>query len=47
MESLYGSNWHEIELLLYLPLQKWAKNGKFVKLNRKKFGKILSTKHWK
>ena len=32
MESLYGSNWHEIELLLYLPLQKWTKNGKFVKL---------------
>ena len=42
MESLYGSNWHEIELLLYLPLQKWAKNGKFVKLiTKKNNGKIV------
>ena len=38
MESLYGSNWHEIELLLYLPLQKGTKNGKFVKL--------ITKKHW-
>ena len=36
MESLYGSNWHEIELLLYLPLQKWTKKWKIREINHKK-----------
>ena len=41
MESLYGSNWHEIELLLYLPLQKWTKKWKIREINhKKKIGKI-------
>ena len=39
MESLYGSNWHEIELLLYLPLQKWAKKWKIREINHKKIWK--------
>ena len=41
MESLYGSNWHEIELLLYLPLQKWTKKWKIREINqKKKIGKV-------